>query len=188
MYTDFLEQVKADYSWYGASSNPIKFVCRVFYHRYFRLLFIFRILSNVNVGGRFLLFPLRLYYTWLQRKCMIELPLTVQLGKGATFVHYGPRTIHGSAVIGDYCEIFPCVLIGGQRGKGVPQIGHHTFLGYGSKIIGNVKIGNYVFVCPNSVVVKNIPDEAVVSGIPANILHYKGRINVALYDQTHTIL
>lgn len=49
-------------------------------------------------------------------------------------------------------------------------------------------MGNYVFVCPNSVVVKNIPDEAVVSGIPANVLHYKGRINVALYDQTHTIL
>lgn len=58
MYNDFLEQVKADYSWYGASSNPIKFICRIFYHRYFRLLFIFRILSNVNVGGDFYFFLL----------------------------------------------------------------------------------------------------------------------------------
>ena len=118
---------------------------------------------------------------------MIELPLSVKLGKGATFVHYGPRTINGKAVIGDYCEIFPCVLIGGQRGKGTPRIGNHTFLGYGSKIIGDVNIGNFVFVCPNSVVVKDITNDMVVSGIPAKVISSEGKKNVALYDQTHTI-
>lgn len=45
----------------------------------------------------------------------------------------------------------------------------------GSKIIGGVTIGNNVIVAPNSVVVKNVPDNAVVSGIPAKILSINGR-------------
>lgn len=53
MFADFIEQVKADYSWYGISSNPLKFIARVLYHRYFRLLLLFRILTNVNRGGKF---------------------------------------------------------------------------------------------------------------------------------------
>lgn len=52
MFADFTEQVKADYSWYGTSSNPLKFIGRVLYHRYFRLLLLFRILTNVNRGGK----------------------------------------------------------------------------------------------------------------------------------------
>ena len=188
MFSTCIEQIKADYSWYGSLSNTIKFIGRVLYHPYLRLLIVFRLLTNINGGGKILLFPLRLYYIWLQRRCMIELPLSVKLGKGATFVHYGPRTINGAAVIGDYCEIFPCVLIGGQRGKGTPKIGNHTFLGYGVKIIGDIKIGNNVFICPNTVVVKDVQDNSVISGIPAKLISMDGKKNVMLYDQTHTIL
>ena len=45
----------------------------------------------------------------------------------------------------------------------------------GSKIIGGVTIGSNVIVAPNSVVVKDVPDNAVVSGIPAKILSIRGQ-------------
>lgn len=54
-------------------------------------------------------------------------------------------------------------------------IGNNVDMTIGSKIIGGVTIGNNVIVAPNSVVVKNVPDNAVVSGIPAKILSINGR-------------
>lgn len=128
------------------------------------------------------------YYKILSWLCQIELPITVNLGKGATLVHYGPRTFHDKSIIGDFCEFYPCCLIGGQRGKGTPILGNHIFLGYGSKVIGNVTVGDYVFICPNSVVVKDIDTGSVVSGIPAKILNKKGKENVSLYDQTKSFI
>lgn len=53
-------------------------------------------------------------------------------------------------------------------------IGDNVDLTIGSKIIGGVTIGNNVIVAPNSVVVKNVPDNAVVSGVPARILSING--------------
>ena len=54
-------------------------------------------------------------------------------------------------------------------------IGYNVDLTIGCKIIGGVTIGDNVIVAPNSVVVKNVPDNAVVSGIPAKILSIKGQ-------------
>lgn len=42
----------------------------------------------------------------------------------------------------------------------------------GAKIVGNVKIGNNVVVGANAVVVKDVPDNAVVVGVPAKIVSY----------------
>lgn len=47
----------------------------------------------------------------------------------------------------------------------------------GSKVIGRISIGNNVTIAPNSVVVKDVPDNAIVSGIPATILKFKKNIN-----------
>ena len=51
-------------------------------------------------------------------------------------------------------------------------IENHVDLSIGCKVIGGVHIGNNVIVAPNSVVVKDIPDNAIVTGIPAQILKY----------------
>lgn len=42
----------------------------------------------------------------------------------------------------------------------------------GCKIIGGITIGSNVIIAPNSVVVKDVPDNAVVTGIPAKILKF----------------
>lgn len=93
-------------------------------------------------------------------------------GKGLLIYHYGSIIVNAGARIGDYATIYPGVVIG-AKGNGVPTIGNHCFIGAGCKILGGVCIGNNVTIAPNAVVVKDIPDNAVVAGVPAKILKYK---------------
>lgn len=63
-------------------------------------------------------------------------------------------------------------IVYGPNG-GVPIIGNNVVLAAGLKIIGNVKIGNNV-VGAGAVVTKDIPDGAVVVGVPARIVSMSG--------------
>lgn len=121
------------------------------------------------------------YYIHLMNKYSIDLPLTLKLGGGCQMPHGGPIVINGSAIIGKNMTIHPGVLVGGQRGKGVPVIGDNCFLGNGAKIIGNVKIGDWCFVCPNTVVVKDQIPKSVISGVPSKVLNMEGEKNCKLY-------
>ena len=182
----FQAEVIADYSWYSQSRNPFMFMARVLLRRYFRFLLVCRILSNFYCGGvKILLFPLLIYYRWMQWHYQIEISIHTEIGKGMILGHYGPRTINGAAVVGEYVQFSPCVLVGGQRGKGCPVIGNHVFLGHGCKIIGNVRIGDYAFISPNSVVVKDVEEGAVVGGVPAKVLNLNGKKNVQLYEPAY---
>lgn len=60
-------------------------------------------------------------------------------------------------------------------GKGSPVIGNNVLLFAGAKIIGNVNIGNNVVVGANAVVTHDVPDNAVVVGIPAKVINYNGK-------------
>lgn len=51
MLSEFLSQVKADYSWYSKSKNPFAFILICLRHPYFQLLLLFRILSNFAQNG-----------------------------------------------------------------------------------------------------------------------------------------
>ncbi len=53
------------------------------------------------------------------------------------------------------------------------EIGDNVFIGYGSTILPNVKVGNDVVIGAKSVVTKDIPDETIVAGVPAKIIKTK---------------
>ena len=93
-------------------------------------------------------------------------------GKALQIWHFGSIIVNQKARIGDYAIIYPGVIIGKKDNK-CPVIGHHCFIGAGSKILGGVKIGNNVTIAPNAVVVKDVPDNAVVGGVPAKIIKFK---------------
>lgn len=57
-------------------------------------------------------------------------------------------------------------------GGGTPVIGDNVKIGTGAKIIGGVTVGNNVFIGANAVVVKDVPDNCVVGGVPAKIIKY----------------
>jgi sugar O-acyltransferase (sialic acid O-acetyltransferase NeuD family) len=78
---------------------------------------------------------------------------------------------HG-CIIGNYCEIGPGVLMAGEV-----EINDACFIGMGAIIHPKIKIGRNVTVAAGSVVTKNIPDNTVVAGVPAEIKFKKKNAN-----------
>ena len=114
-------------------------------------------------------------------KTGIQLSIGTQIGPGLMFAHFSATVIHPGAVIADNCTIFTGVTIGSVRGKGIPVIGSNVVLATGAKVLGNVKIGNNVMIGANSVVVKDIPENSVVGGVPAKVLNMDGQKHIKLY-------
>lgn len=92
------------------------------------------------------------------------------LGAGVRIYAYGTIIINPGAKIGEYCTIYPGVTIGGRAYDGCPTIGNNCFIGLGAKVLGKINVGNNVIIAPNAVVVKDVPDNAIVAGIPAKII------------------
>lgn len=116
-------------------------------------------------------------YYWRLRqisyKTGIQIPPNT-CGPGLQIWHYGYIIINEATKIGKNLTIYPGVEIGHKKsGDGCPIIGDDCFIGAGAKIFGNIKIGNNVTIAANAVVTKDIPDNAVVGGIPAIIIKYK---------------
>ena len=82
--------------------------------------------------------------------------------------------------VGNYCGFNSGVLIGNKDNQDNRcEIGDYTAFGPGSKAFGKIKIGSHVFVAPNAVVTKDVPDNSVVGGVPARIIkRYRLRIQV----------
>lgn len=107
----------------------------------------------------------------------IQIPFGAVIGKGLYVGHVGALVVSSGAVIGENCNLSVGVVIGqGGRGdnKGSPTLGHGVYVGVGAKVIGKITIGNNVAVGANAVVIKDVPDNAVVVGVPARIINYNG--------------
>jgi len=82
--------------------------------------------------------------------------------------------VNGKARIGMRCSILHDVTIGEYHGA--PQIADFVFIGPGAKLIGGFRVGNNVIIGANSVVTKEVPDNAVVVGVPGRIVSEKGNL------------
>ena len=75
---------------------------------------------------------------------------------------------------GNYCGFNAGVLLGNIDSQGNrPMLGDYVAFAPGAKAFGKITIGNNVFVAPNAVVTKDVPDNVIVGGIPAKILKDK---------------
>lgn len=93
---------------------------------------------------------------------------TVKIGKGFWFAH-PYATILAADSIGDNFRCLHCTTLGNTH-KGRPTVGDNVSLGANVTIIGPVHIGNNVTVAAGAVVVKDVPDDCVVAGVPAKII------------------
>jgi serine O-acetyltransferase len=107
----------------------------------------------------------------------ISISPDTKIGSGFYIGHFGGVVINTDAVIGKNCNISQEVTIGQtNRGKrqGCPVIGDNVYIGPGAKIIGRIVIGDNVAIGANCVVTKDMPDNAVVVGIPGKVISYEG--------------
>lgn len=73
--------------------------------------------------------------------------------------------------MGYNCSVNKGVVIGNKKGQeNRAIIGDNCYFTLGCKVIGKVNIGDNVIVAQNSVFVKDIPSNTIVSGVPAKII------------------
>ncbi len=119
----------------------------------------------------------------------IEIHPGAQIGSGF-FIDHGMGVVIGeTAEIGDYVTLFQGVTLGGtgkERGKRHPTLGNHVVIGAGGKVLGGIKIGDNVKVGANSVVLKSVPANCTVIGVPGRIIRTEGsRIPEATMDHVN---
>ena len=95
------------------------------------------------------------------------------VGFGLRIYHWGNIIINSNAKIGKNLTIYPGVIIGRTSDGGVPTIGNNVFVGGSAKIFGGIKIGDNCTIAANAVVVKDVPENSIVGGVPAKIIKFK---------------
>ena len=100
------------------------------------------------------------------------LPSGVRSGRGLLLGYQGLGVVvHHDAVLGENVHIDQHVTIGGKfTERGVPVIGDRVYIGAGAKILGPIRVGDDVIIGANAVVISDVPNAAVVVGVPARIL------------------
>ncbi len=95
------------------------------------------------------------------------------VGYGFRIPHLVGGVIINCKSVGSGCTANAGVVVGDNDRGEMAVIGNGVDLSVGCKVIGGVSIGDNVIVAPNTVVVKDVPSNVVVTGIPARILKYR---------------
>lgn len=102
------------------------------------------------------------------------------LGSGAIFKtpphlphHLNGIIVSPNAIIGKNCTIYQQVTIGQDENEKAPVIGDNCLIGAGAKLIGNIIIGDNVKIGANAVIIKDVPSDCTVVGIPGRIVEKK---------------
>ncbi|GAB1543335.1 serine O-acetyltransferase [Scytonema sp. NUACC21] len=106
----------------------------------------------------------------------IEIHPGAKIGKGV-FIDHGMGVVIGeTAIVGDYALIYQGVTLGGtgkETGKRHPTVGKSVVVGAGAKVLGNIQIGDRVRIGAGSVVLRDVPSDSTVVGIPGRIISHK---------------
>lgn len=124
----------------------------------------------------------------IARKTGIEIHPGATIGEGL-FIDHGHGVVIGeTAILGDNVTLYQGVTLGGtgkEQGKRHPTIGNNVLVGAGAKILGSFTIGDNCKIGAGSVVLKDVPPNSTVVGVPGRIIIRNDvRVNNDL-DQIH---
>ena len=115
----------------------------------------------------------------------VEIHPGAKIGKRLVIDHGSGVVIGETVEIGDDCLIYQGATLGGAGvtcGKRHPTIGNNVMIGSGAKVLGPFKGGDNAKIAANSVVLREVPPDCTVVGIPGHIV----RVGGEKLDHTHT--
>ena len=113
----------------------------------------------------------------ISERFQVDINPAVSLGRGIFLDHATSVVIGETAVIGDNVSILQGVTLGGTGKEDEdrhPKIGDGVLIGAGAKVLGNIKIGECSRVASGSVVLKDVPPNTTVAGVPAKVVGMAG--------------
>ncbi|MGB9847366.1 MAG: serine O-acetyltransferase, partial [Desulfotomaculales bacterium] len=147
-------------------------VAHFFYRR--RFFFIARLISHFS---RFL--------------TQIEIHPGAKIGEGF-FIDHGAGVVIGeTAEIGNNVTIYQGVTLGGtgkEKGKRHPTIGNNVVISTGAKVLGAITVGENSKIGAGSVVLKDVPPNSTVVGVPGRVVVRDGQRVGGPVDLRHDLL
>ena len=108
-----------------------------------------------------------------------------QWSKMWTGIEIHPGAKIGRRLVIDDCLLYQGVTLGGTGkdiGKRHPTLGNNVMVGAGAKVLGPFRVGNNARIAANAVVLREVPDNATVVGVPGRIVRLSGE----KLDHIHT--
>ncbi|MBP3871355.1 MAG: hypothetical protein J6E46_10315 [Faecalicoccus sp.] len=173
-YKELKATIRADLGYTNA--RPFKtFVTRYLFEAGFKFVFWLRITRYFYEKNKIIFIISRLILKHYSYKYSFDISYKADIGKGLQIAHIGYIIVTSNTVIGENCRLRPGVVFGKvlSRESTGAVVGNNVEFGVGSKIIGDVHIGNNVIIGANAVVVKDIPNNAVVAGIPGRVIRIR---------------
>ncbi len=145
------------------------------YHTGLQAVSMYRLSNRLWKEGRFLEAREVNYVAHQMTGCDIHPGATI--GKRFFIDHATGVVIGETAIIGDDVSLYQGVTLGGvstSKGKRHPTLGNHIVIGANASVLGNITIGNNVRIGAGSVVLKDIPDDCTVVGVPGRVVKKAG--------------
>ena len=108
----------------------------------------------------------------LSRKYSLQIPSTCKIGYGLYLGHGICMVINPGTIIGNNVNLSQFLNIGTNHNTPA-VIGDNVYIGPHVSIVEDVKIGNNSCIGAGAVVVKDVPENATVAGVPAKVVSYK---------------
>lgn len=107
----------------------------------------------------------------------IEIHPGAQIGR-RLFIDHGLGVVIGeTAVVGDDVTLYQGVTLGGtgkEQGKRHPTIEDEVVIGSGAKVLGNITVGRNCRIGAGSVVLRSVPENSTIVGVPGHIIFRNG--------------
>ena len=120
----------------------------------------------------------------------IEIHPGAKIGKGL-FIDHGMGVVIGeTTVIGKNVALFQGVTLGGtgkETGKRHPTLDNNIVVGAGAKILGNITIGSNSYIGANAVVIKDVPSNSTIVGVPWRVTKQEGKKIDTKMDHAHIL-
>jgi serine O-acetyltransferase len=108
----------------------------------------------------------------------VEIHPGAQIGRRLFIDHASGVVIGETAIVGDDVTLYQGVTLGGtgkEQGKRHPTIEDGVVAGSGAKILGNITVGKNCRIGAGSVVLRSVPEDSTVVGVPGHIIFREGK-------------